>query len=335
MGLILCLKNDLLSYNTFVLAVDIPEQSIQVIDDSEASSDDDDKGRAHNGRKHRPPTIEEARVALEKMDAVIRTRRQSGAGYCYADLDRVTSDRCVAISACLRHFLGSRRGKFIGASITAAEGQGRGHTYARRVRKWTRRFMESGEIPKSIHGWWNISALEDEDVSHSIKVHLQSVGKYASAADIVKFLCDPAVRADLGLEKSISVRTAQRWFYREGYRWRAEPKGQYVDGHERSDVVMYRQTKFIPLWQSLERRMVIYNENGVPDPERPMNKKWFETEIVVWFHDESIFRAYDRRMVRWVYIGEHPTPFKKGEGASMMIADFVSAKYGLLRGADQ
>jgi hypothetical protein len=41
--------------------------------------------------------------------------------------------------------------------------------------------------------------------------------------------------------------------------------------------------------------------------------------------------GYDSR-VRWVHNSETAKPYPKGEGASLMIADFVSADYGWLKG---
>ena len=54
----------------------------------------------------------------------------------------------------------------------------------------------------------------------------------------------------------------------------------------------------------------------------------------MWFHDESTFYAHDRRQKRWVHKGEKNTPQPKGEGLSLMVADFVSADYGWLRSRD-
>lgn len=177
--------------------------------------------------------------------------------------------------------------------------------------------------PRNPERWWKASVLEDEDIANEIKLHLQQVGKYARAEDIVIFFDNPETLARFRLKKKISIRTAQRWMSRNGFRWRTELKGQYFDGHERDDVVEYRQHVFIPFWRALERRMVIYGSNGVPDPQRPMNLAPGEKPVIFWFHDESIFYANDRRLVRWVYIGEHPTPFKKGEGNAIMVADFM------------
>ncbi|KAJ3714411.1 hypothetical protein C8R42DRAFT_747670, partial [Lentinula raphanica] len=53
--------------------------------------------------------------------------------------------------------------------------------------------------------------------------------------------------------------------------------------------------------------------------------------VVVWFHDESIFYANDRRIACWVFEAASPTPYAKGEGVSLIVADFVSADYGWLR----
>jgi len=59
-----------------------------------------------------------------------------------------------------------------------------------------------------------------------------------------------------------------------------------------------------------------------------------ERRVVVWHHDESIFYANDRRKARWVHKSENAVPYTKGKGASLMVADFVSADYGWLCSPD-
>ncbi|PPQ91313.1 hypothetical protein CVT25_006593 [Psilocybe cyanescens] len=56
--------------------------------------------------------------------------------------------------------------------------------------------------------------------------------------------------------------------------------------------------------------------------------------IIIWYHDESTFYAHDRRQKRWVHSSETAKPYKKGEGASQMVAKFFSAEYGFLRSPD-
>jgi hypothetical protein len=106
--------------------------------------------------------------------------------------------------------------------------------------------------------------------------------------------------------------------------------GQYVDGHERYDVVYYRQRTMANLevharvWEDGLREM----ESA--QPTASVSRK----PVVFWYHDESTFYANDRRDVSWVHKDQTAKPKAKGEGASLMVADFVSADYGWLRSPD-
>jgi hypothetical protein len=105
-----------------------------------------------------------------------------------------------------------------------------------------------------------------------------------------------------------------------------------VDGHERDDVVRYRQEKFLPAFADLDartRKWTAENTGGEQHMPAPGERR-----TVVWFHDESTFYANDRRKQRWVHKSETAVPYAKGEGASLMVADFVSADYGWLRSPD-
>jgi hypothetical protein len=79
--------------------------------------------------------------------------------------------------------------------------------------------------------------IEDEDLQQEISAHLQSIGKYISAIDITQYMEWPDVQKNYGLAKGICEWTARYWLNRLGYHWSLEPSGQYVDGHERKDVV--------------------------------------------------------------------------------------------------
>jgi hypothetical protein len=68
------------------------------------------------------------------------------------------------------------------------------------------------------------------------------------------------------------------------------------------------------------------------DAARPLSA--LSKPVVFWYHDESTFYANDRRGVSWIHSSETAKPKPKGEGASLMIADFVSAEYGWLQSPD-
>ena len=133
------------------------------------------------------------------------------------------------------------------------------------------------------------------------------------------------------MKKGITKMTARNWLSRIGFRWTLEPSGQYVDGHERGDVVEYRQKIFLPRWKELEPNLRTWIQDGTEEEvgEQPQPQR-----LVVWFHDESTFYANDRRKKRWVHNSEKAVPRAKGEGASLMVADFVSADYRWLRSPD-
>jgi hypothetical protein len=77
-----------------------------------------------------------------------------------------------------------------------------------------------------------------------------------------------------------------------------------------------------------------FDKNGEEQSDsRPLESQ-HKRRVVVWYHDESTFYANDCRQIRWVWSGETPKFVPKGEGASLMVADFVSADYGWLCSPD-
>jgi hypothetical protein len=57
--------------------------------------------------------------------------------------------------------------------------------------------------------------------------------------------------------------------------------------------------------------------------------------VIAWFHDESVFYAHDWWKKGWYHKDASAKPYTKGEGASLMIADFVSADFGWLSSSDR
>ncbi|EUC58188.1 tyrosine kinase catalytic domain protein, partial [Rhizoctonia solani AG-3 Rhs1AP] len=219
--------------------------------------------------------------------------------------------------------------KLINASLTAAVVFGRGQWAARQVRKWIRIFQKENRLPTNVYGTWNASVMEDEDFSAAIQNWLRERGKYVQARDVIDFFGTPAAaRFSSLIDTPPSIRTAQRWMQWMGYTWMKERRGQFADGHEQDDVKDYRMNFYVPEWTKLERRMRSWDSEG---KEVPPTLNEGERIVVVWFHDESTFYAHDRRLTRWVHENETAGIYKKGEGVSLMVADFISADYGWLR----
>ncbi len=76
-------------------------------------------------------------------------------------------------------------------------------------------------------------------------------------------------------------------------------KGVYMDGHERPDIVEYRNDMFLLLMASFERRMAKWRPEGLGlvrvEPELRPDKR----RIIAVFQDESCFHANEYKQTVW------------------------------------
>jgi transposase len=207
---------------------------------------------------------------------------------------------------------------------------GRGSHCARRLCELNRAFFAKREVlPINPYGDWNKSFLVNENIVNEISIYLLSLGNDISAKKLMDFLHRADIKEKYGIDRNISHKTACRYLQGLGYRYHSMPKGQYVDGHEREDVVIYREKVFLPKWKKFMDRMATgQGTQGILAVRGNLK------QIIAWFHDESIFYAHDRRKKGWYHKDASAKPYAKGEGASLMIADFVSADFGWLTSPD-
>jgi hypothetical protein len=256
-----------------------------------------------------------------------------GQGYKDDGLDNWTKTRLESIASFLTHYTNPSSPGYqtwMAASLLTANGKGKSSWWARELHEATKAYVEDRiNVPTNLFGRSASSRLNDPEIANEIHVHLQSVGTYVRAEDIVDYLNRDEVKARLELKKTISLATAKRWMKCMDYRWVQDHRGQYVNGHEREDVVNYRQNVFLKRWASEEGKMCSWGEDN-----EELCDISIERPLCVWFHDESTFYANDRRKSKWVHQSTSATPYTKGEGASLMVADFVSADHGWLRSPD-
>ena len=106
----------------------------------------------------------------------------------------------------------------------------------------------------------------------------------------------------------------------------------YVDGHERFDVVEYRQTFLRQLCA-----LGFLNNNNAPtseaadsvprDLECPSDDRISKT--IVFFHEESTFQSNDDQTTFW---GTRDMTFlrPKSKGDGIMVSDFIDEQNGYL-----
>jgi len=217
--------------------------------------------------------------------------------------------------------------KWGASACQTAIGMGRGTHCAHQLCVLNRAFFSNREIlPINPYGDWNKSLFADENIVNEVNIYLMSLGKEISAKKLMDFFHQADIKEKYGIDGNISHKTACHYLHTLGYCYQSTPKGQYVDGHERDDVVMYRKKVFLPKWKVFLQRIKDLKEH-LPSGEGK--------RVVAWFHGESVFYANDCQKKVWYYKDAGAKPYAKGEGASLMIADFVSADFGWLASPDE
>lgn len=158
-------------------------------------------------------------------------------------------------------------------SFNVARCFGKGVYFARKIATWELLFLNAEKIEEGKRGcfaktrfWFN-----DEGVLLAAREWLSGAGEHITAYGLAKAVREyldsrpatAAVHDTFGLGGNrIRARTACRWLSNLGLGYNTIHKNVYVDGHKREDVVEYMQKVFIPCWQELQRRRVVFKEDG-------------------------------------------------------------------------
>ena len=168
--------------------------------------------------------------------------------------------------------------------------------------------------------YWQLIDITAYSLAKAVGEYLQST----RASETVAQLIASAMDTEAIKERStrIRARTARRWLHRLGLEYKTVAKGVFIDGHEREDVVRYRQEEFIPAIDRLRDYFVTWNLDGemVLPPNLPPGEK---PHILVT-HDESTFNANDGKRKLWMEKGKQPIR-PKGKGKGIMVSDFITA----------
>ena len=183
----------------------------------------------------RPPSVNDAALALTDLrillksrntvirsDVVLRTR-----------LDHL--DRFLAIYTAGKGWIEAANY----AAIIIRQGTG----CSRRLQIWGKNFIcDRSALPYHNHANSGCGSLIDNvDFVEELLVHIADIGIHVSAQAIVNFVKKPEVVERYDILKPITLDTACKWMSRLNFKWRQPPKGTYLDGHERPDVVHYHQ----------------------------------------------------------------------------------------------
>ena len=153
-------------------------------------------------------------------------------------------------------------------------------------------------------------------------------GNIAGSQDTSSLASRIEGQADLrtNVQTVLKSRTAAEWLHKLWYKYKEVKKGVYQDGHEREDVVAYRQGEFLPALDHLKPYMVKWelDIDGNPSVIFPENLPAGQRPIALVTHDESTFDSNEGRGYSWMKEGQRPLR-KRSRGKGIMISDFVTA----------
>ena len=141
-------------------------------------------------------------------------------------------------------------------------------------------------------------------------------------------------RIHLRIGRGISLSTARRWLHKEGFRYISNQKGLYFDGHDRPDVVEYRQDHFLPAMKQYESRLVRYVVGNVDQELLIPHENFVERRLVLLAQDEMTAQANDTTSKTWVFEDQHRLR-KKGVGRGLHKSDTLCSTVGWLEEGTQ
>ena len=199
------------------------------------------------------------------------------------------------------------------------------------IRTWADHYVVHHSLPQSKRGRHQKvrSTIDSEDVRLACFSWLKSVNpnqiKGSSFAEWVRDNLHKDL--DIPIPVNVSERQAVRWLHLLGFSRKGYLKGTYVDGHERRDVVEYRE-QFLQRISEYETRMIRYVGDDCEHAIRPDLPDGIKPLVLV-VQDESCFAAFDGNKTQWV-LKDHNTLRPKGNGRSIMVSEFLCECHGRL-----
>ncbi|KAG2191293.1 hypothetical protein INT47_005117 [Mucor saturninus] len=272
--------------------------------------------------------INEVFLQLQDLLKPIMNKSQENSKVLVYNFVRYSSINCYFI----RRLEGMNKGQ---ASRNAARQFWHDNNVAYRamtIIKWSNEFLQERKLSDHCQGVHSKrkSFLNDSDVKMMILEEMRKTKPAERSLVVIKkFIDDVVVPSFLGVaNRSVAETTISKYLYEWGYAYRKNKKMIYFDGHEREDVVAYRDKWSRRMMEYMEK-MDFYageNEENILEPELEDGEK----KLVFVTQDESTFYANDGKNDLWLEDGENHIR-KKGPGSSIMISEFQCPCHGTMK----
>ena len=204
--------------------------------------------------------------------------------------------------------------------------------HARKIRQWASHFLVHKELPQPRQGMHvKIPILIDsEDARTACLSWLRTTNANLITGRSLSEWINSNLHQKLDLDSPILIteRTAIRWLLSLGFEHCERRKGTYVDGHERDDVVQYRE-EFLKQMEVYQSRMITYIGDDCEIAMMPELESGIRPLVFV-VQDESCFSSNEGMKTVWKENdGNELLP--KGSGRSVMVSGFLCECHGALR----
>ncbi|KAG2231563.1 hypothetical protein INT48_002979, partial [Thamnidium elegans] len=208
------------------------------------------------------------------------------------------------------------------------------------IRKYVAEYIITGEITKGLQGKHSkrISILDDNDIKRKVIEWFRSVPKFqrnipAIQNELRHVIIPNAIENNaLNVERYsnavTSIECIRKKLIEWGFHFKRVGRVIFFDGHEREDVVAYRNewSKRIMLYREYSETYSYDDVSIVIPPILPTNVR----QHVFVTHDESTFYANDHQQYAWLEETENFC-LPKSQGRSIMISEFHCPCHGTMR----
>ena len=159
--------------------------------------------------------------ALDDLKKILRPAQLTGGGYKDPGLDLVLRTCLEEMKQFLWTYVNPQSiayNKWTAASLHTVTYLEKKLHHARLLCERMCDFISDHEdLPFNIYGTWNESRVDDEGLKQELLTHLQSIGEYISAMDVVCYMAQPDVQKQYRMKKGITKMTARNWLTWTGF----------------------------------------------------------------------------------------------------------------------
>lgn len=200
------------------------------------------------------------------------------------------------------------------------------------IRRWASHFVTHMKLPESQQGRKQkvSSVLDGEDARAECFEWMRTTphNQVCSRSFASWVRAELHERLQLPNHIPISGRQARRWMNKLGFQFRELKKGSYVDGHERPDVVQYRD-EFLIRMEVYQKRMIRFIGDDCEIALRPELEEG-EPLLIMLVQDESCFASNEGQQNAWILKDKNILK-PKGPGRSLMVSEFLCECHGRLK----